>query len=211
MRQQPYVKNKLDQYHCLNTRAIQAVNKCTSPLAHLHPNEQSDNSNKLNEQGKELTCVKTVEAETEYAVPTSDSYSLSVTLSMATESDSKVSDLKTNTENDEETQGEEQDKAAEVDVKVTADLVLMDSLFKQSDIESGEKSSKSSSEDKKTVPLRQRSLPASFWKEPNNPQSTGCQNGRNGYSFMHCQPQFPAHTVEYNNSNLKLCTDYHME
>ena len=204
VRQQSYVKNKPDQYHCLNTRAIQAVNKCTSPLKHLHPDEQSDNSNKLNEHDKKRTCVKTVETETDYSVPTFDScLSSSVTLSMAAESDSKVSDVKTNTENDEETRGEEQDKAADVDVKVTADLVLMDSLFKQSDIESGEKSSKSSSGDKKTVPLRQRSLPASFWKEPNNPQSTGCQNGRNGYSFMHCQPQFPAHTVEYNNSNFE--------
>ena len=203
VRQQPYVKNKLDQYHCLNKRAIQAVNRCTPPLEHLHPNEQSDNSNKLNEQRKKLTCVKTVEAETEYAVPTSVICSSTGTLSMATESDSKVSDLKANTENDEETQAEEQDKAAEVDVEVTADLVLMDSLFKQSDNESGEKSSKSSSEGKKTVPLRQRSLPASFWKEPNNPQSTGCQNGRNGYSFMHCQPQFPAHTEEYSNSNFE--------
>lgn len=203
VRQQSYVKNKLEQYHCLNTKAIQAVNKCTSSLEHLHPNEQSDNSNKLSEPGKKRTFGKTVGVECEYVVPTSDSCSSSATFSMATESDTKVSDLKTNTENEEETQSEEQEKAPKVDVKVTADLVLMDSLFKQSDIESDEKSSKSSSDDKKTVPLRQRSLPASFWKEPNNPQSTGCQKGMNGYSFMHCHPQFPAHTMGYNNSNFE--------
>ena len=198
VKQQSCFKNKPDQYQYISTKATHAVNKGTSPSEEsLHQNKDSDNSNSLKEEYKNITQINDIG---DTARLSSDIYSLpsgTITLSMATVSDSQVPEPKTSADNEEDTDSDQPEKT----VKVTADLVLMDSLFKQS--EPGEKIVDTKAGDKKSVPLRQRSLPASFWKEPNNVPIPGDKRYANGYSLMQYHPQLPAHMLEYNSNTLE--------
>ncbi len=115
----------------------------------------------------------------------------------ATMSNSNVQALEANTNKrdndnreDDPESGEPEDKALTADLRVKANLMLMDSLFKESDtlVAHSNKSADQKDHGQKSVPLRQRSLPASFWKEPNHPQYPGDGRVLDGYSFLSSCP-----------------------
>ena len=185
VRQQSCVKNKLELNHCISTKAVHPVNKSTSEEENLYHNKDSDNSFK-EEYNKHTNNISS---------DICSAHSSIIYSSMATAVEAQVPDSNIiSAENDEDTDSNQHEKT----VKVTADLVLMDSLFKQSDGGTGDKIMDNKASDKKSVPLRQRSLPASFWKEPNNRPSTGEYRYTNGLSLMQYHPQFPAHMLEHN-------------